>query len=305
MSHPQRQRSPAILASWLQRVMARATRHLPALSALGAQLHQHAAWHAGGLQSSLHALHDSVTAVEWTPMTSPADAQAARAKLAIDASIVKDCADRALQDGETFLQRSSTGATRLAPLLADFLQEFRALEKVVDRCGDWLEQMEEGIAQRREDADGEDLETLDALAERAGQLRSRLALLQAVDRSARNVHALADNLANTRPKLAEALEGKIKPSCVLLGARADHILNAGAPSSRAATTLAGARSDAQIWATQAMSLALRVQTAQERLVREAAALRHRCGLMPQAGHDLDRLDGARLKLRRAAELATN
>ena len=306
MSHPQRPRSPAVLASWLQRVMVRATRHLPALSSLGAQLHQHAAWHAGGLQASLHALHDSVTAVEWTPMTSPADAQAARAKLATDSAIVKDCSTRALQDGEAFLQRSSNGATKLAPALADFLVEFRSLEKVVDRCGDWLQQLDEGIARRRATANGEDAaEALDALAERAGDLRTRLALLQAVDRSARNVHALADNLANTRPKLAEALEGKIKPSCVLLGARADHILQAGTPSTRAAVTLASARSDAQIWATQAMSLALRVQTAQERLVREAAALRHRCGLMPQSGQDLDRLDGARLKLRRAADFATS
>jgi hypothetical protein len=285
--------------------MARATRHLPALSALGAQLHQHAAWHAGGLQASLHALHDSVTAVEWTPLTSPADAQAARAKLETDAAIVKDCASRALQDGETFLQRSSMGATRLGPLLAEFLLEFRALEKVVDRCGDWLQQLDEGLTRQRAAAGDEATrEALGNLAERAADLRSRLALLQAVDRSARNVHALADNLANTRPKLSDALEGKIKPSCVLLGARADHILQAGAPSARAATTLAGARSDAQIWATQAMSLALRVQTAQERLVREAAALRHRCGLMPQVGQDLDRLDGARLNLRRAMDLAT-
>ena len=305
MSHPQRQRNPATLASWLQRVMARATRHLPALSTLGTQLHQHASWHAGGLQASLHALHDSITAVEWTPVASPADAQAARAKLATDAAIVKDCSARALQDGDAFLKRSSNGATRLGPVLADFLLEFRALEKVVDRCGDWLQQLDEGIEQRRKAAgDAVVDEALAALAERALDLRSRLALLQAVDRSARNVHALADNLANTRPKLVEALEGKIKPSCVLLGARADHILQAGTPSTRAATTLAGARSDAQIWATQAMSLALRVHTAQERLVREAAALRHRCGLMPQVGQDLDRLDGARLKLRRALDLAT-
>jgi hypothetical protein len=303
VSHPQRQRTPATLASWLQRVMARATRHLPALSSLGAQLHQHAAWHAGGMQASLHALHESITAVEWIPVSSPADAQAARAKLATDASIVKDCATRALEDGETFLQRSSVGATRLAPVLADFLVEFRSLEKVVDRCGDWLQQLDEGIARQRKDAIHESvLEALDALAERATDLRSRLALLQAVDRSARNVHALADNLATTRPKLADAVEGKIKPSCVLLGARADHILQAGTPSARAAATLASARTDAQIWVTQAMSLALRVHTAQERLVREAAALRHRCGLMPGGGQDLDRLDGARLKLRRGAEL---
>ena len=75
-------------------------------------------------------------------------------------------------------------------------------------------------------------------------------------------------------------------------------MQAASPSARAATTLASARTDTQLWVTQAMSLALRVQTAQERLVREAAALRHRCGLMPHAGQDIDRLDGARLKLRR-------
>jgi hypothetical protein len=303
VSHPQRQRSPATLASWLNRVMNRATRHLPTLSTLGAQLHQHAAWHAGGMQASLHALHESITAVEWAPAIAHVDGQAARAKLAIDAAMVRDYATRALEDSDIFLQRSANGAVRLAPVLADFLLEFRSLEKVVDRCGDWLQQLDEGLARhRKETSDETALATLAALSERAADLRSRLALLQAVDRSARNVHALADNLACTRPKLADAVGGKIKTSCVLLGARADHILQAGAPSARASMTLAGARTDAQLWVTQAMSLALRVHTAQERLVREAAALRHRCGLMPQAGHDLDRLDGARLQLRRGLDV---
>ncbi|MDB5861334.1 MAG: hypothetical protein JWQ76_5023 [Ramlibacter sp.] len=304
MSHHQRKRSPATLASWLQRAMARATLHLPALSTLGTQLHQHASWHASGMQASLNALHENVTAVEWTPLSDMAAAQASRARLAIQAVKVRDCAEQALAAGDAFLQRSSNGAERLGPALADFLLEFRSLEKVVDRCGDWLQQMEEGLARQQEESPDVRVDELAALAERAIDLRSRLALLLAVDRSARNVHALADNLAATRPKLADAVEARIKPSCVLLGARLDHILQAASPSTRAATTLASARSDAQIWVTQSMSLALRVQTAQERLVREAAALRHRCGLLPQAGQDIDRLDGARLKLRRRAEMAT-
>ena len=304
MSHPQRKRSPAILASWLERVMARATRHLPGLSELGTQLHQHASWHAGGMQATLNALHESVTAVEWAPFPAAEDAQVARANLASQAAKVRDCTERALEDGEAFLQRSANGATRLGPALADFLLEFRSLEKGVDRCGDWLQQLEEALAGRQQESPDVHEEELAALAQRAIDLRGRLALLQAVDRSARNVHALADNLATTRPKLAEAVQGKIKPSCVLLGARMDHILQAASPSARAAGTLSSARSDTQIWVTQAMSLALRVQTAQERLVREAAALRHRCGLMlPQAGQEIDRLDGARLKLRRGAEVA--
>jgi hypothetical protein len=292
VSHPQRKRSPATLASWLQRVMARATRHLPGLSELGTQLHQHASWHASGMQASLHALHESVTAVEWAPFPAPEDSQAARAILANHAAKVRDCTERALDDGEAFLQRSSNGAARLGPVLADFLLEFRALEKMVDRCGDWLQQLEEDLARQHKESPDVRVEALAALQE------------QAVDRSARNVHALADNLATTRPKLAEAVQGKIRPSCVLLGARLDHILQAASPSARAAGTLHSARTDAQIWVTQAMSLGLRVQTAQERLVREAAALRHRCGLMlPQAGQDIDRLDGARLQLRRGAEVA--
>ena len=304
MSPPQRQRSPATLASWLQRVMARATRHLPALSTLGTQVHQHASWHVGNLQASLHALHESVTAVEWAPLPPEAEAQAARDALAAQTAHLRECADRAMLDGEVFLQRSANGAQRLGPALADFLLEFRALEKVVDRCGDWLQQLDEGIARLRKEAGAEhEPQAVAALAQRAADLRSRLALLQAVDRSARNVHALADSLAITRPRLADAVEVKLRPSCVLLGARSDHILQAPAPSARAASTLASARSDAQIWVTQAMSLALRVHTAQERLVRETSALRHRCGLMPQLGQDLDPVDGARLRLRRNAEMA--
>ena len=298
MSHSQRQRSPATLASWLQRVMARATRHLPELSTLGTQVHQHASWHPGGLQATLHTLHESVTAVEWTPNPDMAEGQVARALLAEQAARMRECADQALASGDAFLQRSANGAERLGPSLAEFLLLFRALEKVVDRCSDWLLQLEEGLARQQKASPDVRVDELAGLAERAIDLRSRLALLQAVDRSARNVHALADNLATTRPKLAETVEVKLKPSCVLLGARMDHIVQAASPSARAATTLASARTDTQLWVTQAMSLALRVQTAQERLVREAAALRHRCGLMPLAGHDIDRLDGARLKLRR-------
>jgi hypothetical protein len=47
------------------------------------------------------------------------------------------------------------------------------------------------------------------------------------------------------------------------------------------------RSDAQIWTTQATSLLLRMRGSQDRLVREAAALRHRCSLIPQTGADRD------------------
>jgi hypothetical protein len=304
VSHPQRKRSPAILASWLERVMARATRHLPGLSELGTQLHQNASWHASGMQASLQALHDSATAVEWVAFPAPEEDQAARGRLAVQADKMRVCADRALGDAGAFLQRSSIGATRLGPALADFLLEFRSLERVVDRCGDWLQQLEEALAHQQQQSPDVRVPELTALAERAVHLRGRLALLQAVDRSARNVHALADNLAMTRPKLADAVQSKMKRSCVLLGARMDHILQAASPSARAANTLNSARSDAQIWVTQAMSLAFRVQAAQEKLVREAAALRHRCGMMlPQAGQDIDRLDGARLKLRRGVEVA--
>ncbi|NML43065.1 hypothetical protein HHL11_04830 [Ramlibacter sp. G-1-2-2] len=279
MTHSQRHRSPAKLAAWLQKVMARAIAHLPALSSMGGQVHQHASWHAAGLESHLHTLHESLTALEWGARWPGPEEAEARGHLGSRAEQLRASAERAVSGADTFLQRSEVAAGRLGPALLEFVQAFRVLEKVVERCGEWMLELEEGLA-RSFDAE---------VSERLSELRSRLALLQAVDRSARNVHALADSLAVTRPKLAEAVQRKVKPSCASLCSRLVLLLQGPLAPDSAVHGVTGARSEAQIWVTQALSLALRMQASQDRLVREAGALRHRCSLLPRAGQDGDRL----------------
>lgn len=276
-----RRRSPAKLADWLQKVMDRVSAHLPALSVLGSEVHQHASWHAAGLESQLHGLHESLVALEWGSRWPAPDDSEARATLGSRADQLRASAERAVAGADAFLQRSEAEAGRLQPVLADFLQAFRALEKVVERCGEWMQELEAALPASG-DAD---------IAERANALRSRLALLQAVDRSARNVHALADSLACTRPKLAEAVQRKVKPTCASLCSRLALLLQGPLAPESAVNGVSGTRSEAQIWVTQALSLALRLQASQDKLVREAGALRHRCGLMPQAAGSVDRLRG--------------
>lgn len=283
MTTPDRQRSPATLASRLQKVMAKAAAQLPLLSDLGGGVHEQASWQPGGLEAGLYALHESITALDTAthPAAQPATDLDERALL------VRSCAERVGAEAEAFRQRSELAATRLQPVLQDFLLEFRALEKGVDRCDQWLEEMCGVIAGQQAKATAEvSVQALATLADRADDLRSRLALLQAVDRSARNVHALADSLALTRPKLLDTVQGKLVPACALLGQRLALFIEEG--SRPAAAALSAARSDAQIWTAQAMSLALRLQAANDRLVREAAALRHRCSLLPQPEQDVDR-----------------
>lgn len=278
MTNSQRHRSPAKLAAWLQKVMTRASAHLPALSSLGGAVHQHASWHASGLESHLHTLHESLAALEWGGHWPGPEEGEARNNLSSRAEQLRASAERAVAGADTFLERSEVAAVRLDPALAEFLQAFRNLEKVVERCGEWMQELEEALA-RAFDAE---------VSLRLSELRSRLALLQAVDRSARNVHALADSLAVTRPKLAEAVQRKVKPSCASLCSRLVLLLQGPLAPESAVHGVTGARSEAQIWVTQALSLALRMQASQDRLVREAGALRHRCGLLPQGGREAER-----------------
>ena len=284
-------RSPATLAARLHKVMDRAAAHLPLLSDLGARVHEHASWQAGGLEAGLQALHDSLAALEG----GSAQGTAERAQLEGGALHMRACSQRVSGEVDTFIRRSELGAGALAPALGDFLPQFRALEKVVDRCSDWFQEMQQGLARQQALAAGRgSVAALESLAERADGLRSRLALLQAVDRSARNVHALADCVAVTRPKLLEVVQDKLKPACALLGTRLDEqpVREARAPAT-ATAVLRAARTDAQTWATQALSLAIRLQVSQDRLVREAGALRHRCSLLPRPCQDADRPQAVR------------
>lgn len=257
---PHSQRSPATLALRLSKVLALAVDHVPPLADLGARLQQHTEWDLQDLERALTRLHDSVTALK------PEDALHA-----LDdegAEVVRACTERAFTETQSFMHRSVSGAASLRPLLVEFLGEFRHVQRVVDRADDWLQEIE--------------------LSQPAPALRSRLELLHAVARSARNTHALAEHVMRTRPKLSETVEGHLRRSCGALQKRLQALPQPGqAPTPAAIRALHIARSDAQIWTTQATSLLLRLRASQDRLAREAAALRHRCGLVPRPGSERD------------------
>lgn len=249
-------RSPATLAVRLSKVLGLAVDHLPPLAALGARLQQRTEWDLRDLERALTRLHDSVTALEPDEALHALDEEGAE--------VVRACTERSFTETGSFMHRSVSDAAALRPLLEEFLLEFRHVQRVVDRADDWLQQIE--------------------LSQPAPALRSRLELLHAVARSARNTHALAEHVMRTRPKLSETVEGHLRRSCGALQKRLQALPRPGqAPTPAAIRALHIARSDAQIWTTQATSLLLRLRASQDRLSREAAALRHRCSLIPQPG----------------------
>jgi hypothetical protein len=236
-------------------VLALAVGHLGTLATLGGRLQAQADWELGDLERALTRLHDSVTALEPDALRGADDERA---------EVIRACSERALAEMQAFLHRTVSAAAALRPLLVEFQLEFRDVQRVVDRADDWLQEIE--------------------LARPAPALRSRLELLHAVARSARNTHALAEHVMRTRPKLSETVEGQLRRSCLLLQQRLQGLPHDGAvPAPAAVRALHLARSDAQIWTTQATSLLLRLCGSKDRLVREAAALRHRCSLIPLAG----------------------
>ncbi len=257
---PQPHRSPATLAARLSKVLALAVDHLPPLAALGARLQQQTEWDLKDLEQALTRLHDSVTALEPEEALHSIDDEGAE--------VVRACTERSFSETGSFMQRSVSGAAALRPLLVEFLLEFRHVQRVVDRADEWLQEVE--------------------LSQPAPALRSRLELLHAVARSARNTHALAEHLMRTRPKLSETVEGHMRRSCGVLQKRLQVVPAPGqSPTPGAIRALHIARSDAQIWTTQATSLLLRLRASQDRLALESAALRHRCSLIPQPGPERD------------------
>lgn len=271
--------------------------HLPRLAVLGGELQEHAGWGLRGLEQALTRLHERITALE----QGEADGEG----IAADAELVRSGVERTGSEMQAFMHRTASAANTLRPMLVEFLIEFRSVERVAERADDWLLEVGQAIAAERSGKTGRDqIGALEQVAERAAGLRARLELLHAVVRSGRNTHALAEHLIRTRPKLADTVDGQLRRTCGLLEKKLRQAQKQGGAANVAVAggALQIARSDAQIWTTQAMSLLLRLRASQDRLAREAAALRHRCGLVPQPTGERDLLLAA---ARMAQELREN
>lgn len=276
-----RPRSPSTVAGWLHKVLQTGAGHLPVLAELGARVYEHTAWRVRKLETALNALHDSVTAVAPTPQ----EVAEQFGELLDHARQIGIGADQVAEEAQAFVRRAKLTEGELRLVLHEFLLEAHALEEVVERCAPWLEEMQAGLATGEAGYTATlDPATITQLAQQAEGFGRRLALLQAVHRSARNFQALAEKIATTRPELGAAATGEIQRACAQLQGRLEQAYPSGRGMAATMAAVVTARSDAQIWAAQALALVLRLQAAQHRLAREASALKHRCGLLlPLAG----------------------
>ena len=265
---PLRPRTSTTVASWLGKVLDGATEQLPQLSRLAARIYEQGSPRAGRLERGLNALHDCMAAVEAAP----------------HARQMRVCTDLLADDADTFRRSSEAAEAQLRPLLLEFLQESLSLENAVERCAGWLAEIDTAPDEAEADAGAE---ALPPLAERLKECRARLALLQAINRSAHQFHAAALQVANTRPALGACVRDQVQRACTALETHLEQSRQAPPAPRAAAAALASARGDAQIWVAQALSLVLRLHGAQHSLAREAAALRHRCGLAVPGAQELE------------------
>ena len=274
-AHATRARTLSDLAGWLQKVLLAGAGHLPVLSALGARVYAQTSWRVDKLEKALIDLHDSVTVVAPTP----AEVAQQYGELQDHARQIGRGMDQLVDDAHSFAARCKAADAELRPALSEFLLETRALQEVVERCGPWLEELRAGL-----DAGAVQGAALADLLEQADNFGRRLAVLQAAQRSAHNFHVLAGKVAATRPELAAAARGEVQRALSVLQGRLEQAALSGRGMAATLLAVVHARSDAQIWVAQSLALVLRLQAAQHKLAREAAALRHRCGLLlPQTG----------------------
>lgn len=283
-------RSPATLASWLNKVLSAALPHLPPLTELAAALRTEVLWDHSALEAALGDLHDRLTGLPLEGVLDAPPTPRGAETLLAQLPLLRVAGARVQSEALAFLHGTSIPAATARPVLASYEIDFRALEKLVERSIRWLDEMDIAIRRRRVSADADvSREALEAFAGRAIELRERHRLLLDACNSARNVHALADQLLGTRASLVEAVRTKVLRALEAF----DHRIAAaciGDPDGPVPSwkSVVAARSDVQMWVAQAVALVIRLQTAQERFERESAALRRRSVLVAQARRDLER-----------------
>jgi hypothetical protein len=286
--HRIRHRSPATLASWLNKVLDAGDTHLPLVTELARTLERHTTWKSSRLEASLHDLHESVTALDVNLAGTTAGADTLRRRADAHVDVIERCTAQALAEAQMFVERTAQRATAARPVLLEFMLEVRALEKLAERAAAWQAELEKGLAARQQATVAEvSLLALENLAGRSKDIGLRLLRLQSLVAKARRALVVAEGMTQARLALDQSLQGNMQRACTQLQKKVDAWMEAGDEAAGVARwpALAAARSDTQIWITQALSLLLRMHSQHGRLTNDVEAIGQHLGWVQEPAEE--------------------
>lgn len=267
-------RSAAALAAATHQLLeAIVAKRVPRVDGLRRKLRDARPGGLGEVDEAVHALHSSIGAVDF--LAGRAGGERAADFLRQGAEVA--AASRRLQEVSAgFVERHATDGAVARLVWIELVLEADSLRKRVRQGAHWLAQMNRDMALRRAAAVSEvSQRALDELARRGTGLHRRLHTVHRLCGRAHGVHTLCEDMAEQRTALCHTLKAKVRPAAGLLLAALQPLLEAASYRPLVPEELivaVEARHDVQVCLTQAGAEIIRLQSGDEELSAQLAAM---------------------------------